>query len=204
MSTPKYSYYIEVPPFEMIIQKGTDEGMEEVKQMIKDDSVSLKVYTGRDRKITMNDEELKTSGDSEWFNLTYSVTDDLITPNGVKAEILENNQLKVSVTTFIFNYQPESFDDVLLLEPQVMDIENLFQVEVDGFDKHSDTIISYEGLRGLQHKWTEKDWSSDEDPLPEIEYETSICFTRLFATYDHTYEKEIEKFGSIQEIRKNV
>ena len=38
MSTPKYSYYIEVPPFEMIIQKGTDEGMEEVKQMIKDDS----------------------------------------------------------------------------------------------------------------------------------------------------------------------
>ena len=45
-----------------------------------------------------------------------------------KGEILKNNQIKISTSRFIYKYQPETFADVLHLEPQLHDLENLNQV----------------------------------------------------------------------------
>jgi hypothetical protein len=224
MSTPKYCYYIEVPPFEMIIQKGTDEGMEEVKQMIKDDSLSICINTGGGRKISMSDDELKKHEKSaEFFSLSFSLADDLITPNGVKGEILKNNQIKISTSRFIYKYQPETFDDVLHLEPQLHDLENLHQVVINAYDFREDTIISYEGVRGYIDRWMEPDWSSDEDPRPEIECVRLMAYIRVFAVnapnestvkdwegciYDSETHRigyaddEPKKFDSIQKLRE--
>ena len=187
----------------MIIQKGTDEGMEEVKQLIKDDSLSIGITTGRGRKISMSDDELKkhkepTPGPgvyTEFFDLWFSLADDLITPNGVKGEILKNNQVKISTSRFIYKYQPETSEDTLQLEPQLHDLENLHQVAIYAYNFREDTVISYEGVRGYIDRWMEPDWSSDEDPRPEIECVRLMSWIRVFVVnVPHESNKFMRKF----------
>ena len=42
MPEPKYCYYIEIPPFEMIIQKGSSDAVEKINQMIQENSLTVR------------------------------------------------------------------------------------------------------------------------------------------------------------------
>ena len=80
-------WYVEVPEFEMLIQLD-DEGINELKEMINDDVLKLRISANQ-LKFAMSDEELleKSRGG---MSIGYFPPDDLIDENGVKTEILEN------------------------------------------------------------------------------------------------------------------
>ena len=191
-----YSYCIELPPFEMILQIDSDDGINEYKKMIKEDSVKIDI-TACGRKNSMSDKELAERGHN--IALNYLPPNNLIGSNGVKAEILENNQVKIIVNPFVFTFKPKSYL-LMELEPQVMDLESLFQVNPDLSIKGS--IISSKNLRCVIEKYTTIDYSSDEDPLPEVEFRDEKFFTRLFACTDIDYKDEIEEYKSIKNMRE--
>ena len=94
---------IETPIFMPVGTKATVKSMtpEELKEMIDMNDLKLRISINN-LKTDMSDEQLienSTSG----ISLNYFSPDDLVNENGVKAEILENNQVKINVSPFIFN-----------------------------------------------------------------------------------------------------
>ena len=94
--------YIEVPEFEMIIQLNNNKGLEEFKRMIEDNEVQLNIIA-KGLKSSMSDEELCDTSSLQ-YNINYFPSDDLVGENGVKAEILDENQVKINVLPFIFKF----------------------------------------------------------------------------------------------------
>jgi len=191
--------YIEVPKFEMIIQLSDKDGLAEYKTMIKDDAVTINL-TANGKKSTMSDDELCKSSGQKSYSIRYFPPDDLVSENGVKAEILDNNQVKINVSSFIFKFTPRT-QHARELQPQIMDLESLF--EVNAVFPTGGKYISSD-LRTVTNKWTGLDYSSDKDPLPEIEYVDKVFFTRVFAIDEKSYKKQSEEFdGSIKKMREN-
>ena len=94
--------YIEVPEFEMIIQLKNNKGLAEYKRMIKDNEVQINIIA-KGLKSSMSDEELCDTS-SLRFHINYLPSDDLVGENGVKAEILDENQVKINVSPFIYKF----------------------------------------------------------------------------------------------------
>ena len=147
----------------------------------------------------MSDEELCNTS-SLRYNINYFPSDDLVGENGVKAEILDENQVKINVLPFIFKFTPRR-QYARELRPQIMDLESIFEISAK-FPGGGKNISS--NLRTVTHKWKALDYSSDEDPLPEIEYVNKIFFTGLFAIDEKSYKEQFKRFdGSIKRMREN-
>jgi len=190
--------YIEVPEFEMIIQLNNNKGLAEFKRMIEDNEVQLNIIA-KGLKSSMSDEELCNTS-SLRYNINYFPSDDLVGENGVKAEILDENQVKINVLPFIFKFTPRR-QYARELRPQIMDLESIFEISAK-FPGGGKNISS--NLRTVTHKWKALDYSSDEDPLPEIEYVNKIFFTGLFAIDEKSYKEQFKRFdGSIKRMREN-
>ena len=190
--------YIEVPEFEMIIQLNNNKGLAEFKRMIEDNEVQLNIIA-KGLKSSMSDEELCDTS-SLRYNINYFPSDDLVGENGVKAEILDENQVKINVLPFIFKFTPRR-QYARELRPQIMDLESIFEISAK-FPGGGKNISS--NLRTVNHKWKALDYSSDEDPLPEIEYVNKIFFTGLFAIDEKSYKEQFKRFdGSIKRMREN-
>ena len=190
--------YIEVPEFEMIIQLNNNKGLAEYKRMIEDNEVQLNIIA-KGLKSSMSDEELCDTS-SLRYNINYFPSDDLVGENGVKAEILDENQVKINVLPFIFKFTPRR-QYARELRPQIMDLESIFEISAK-FPGGGKNISS--NLRTVTHKWKALDYSSDEDPLPEIEYVNKIFFTGLFAIDEKSYKEQFKRFdGSIKRMREN-
>lgn len=190
--------YIEVPEFEMIIQLNNNKGLAEFKRMIEDNEVQLNIIA-KGLKSSMSDEELCDTS-SLRYNINYFPLDDLVGENGVKAEILDENQVKINVLPFIFKFTPRR-QYARELRPQIMDLESIFEISAK-FPGGGKNISS--NLRTVTHKWKALDYSSDEDPLPEIEYVNKIFFTGLFAIDEKSYKEQFKRFdGSIKRMREN-
>lgn len=190
--------YIEVPEFEMIIQLNNNKGLAEFKRMIEDNEVQLNIIA-KGLKSSMSDEELCDTS-SLRYNINYFPSDDLVGENGVKAEILDENQVKINVLPFIFKFTPRR-QYARELRPQIMDLESIFEISAK-FPGGGKNISS--NLRTVTHKWKALDYSSDEDPLPEIEYVNKIFFTGLFAIDEKSYKEQFKRFdGSIKRMREN-
>ena len=190
--------YIEVPEFEMIIQLNNNKGLAEYKRMIEDNEVQLNIIA-KGLKSSMSDEELCDTS-SLRYNINYFPSDDLVGENGVKAEILDENQVKINVLPFIFKFTPRR-QYARELRPQIMDLESIFEISAK-FPGGGKNISS--NLRTVTHKWKALDYSSDEDPLPEIEYVNKIFFTGLFAIDEKSYKEQFKRFdGSIKKMREN-
>ena len=190
--------YIEVPEFEMIIQLNNNKGLAEFKRMIEDNEVQLNIIA-KGLKSSMSDEELCDTS-SLRYNINYFPSDDLVGENGVKAEILDENQVKINVLPFIFKFTPRR-QYARELRPQIMDLESIFEISAK-FPGGGKNISS--NLRTVTHKWKALDYSSDEDPLPEIEYVNKIFFTGLFAIDEKSYKEQFKRFdGSIKKMREN-
>lgn len=190
--------YIEVPEFEMIIQLNDHKGLAEYKRMIKDNEVKINIIS-KGLKSSMSDEELCDTS-SLRYNINYFPSDDLVGENGVKAEILDENQVKINVSPFIFKFTPRR-QYARELRPQIMDLESIFEISAK-FPGGGKNISS--NLRTVNHKWKALDYSSDEDPLPEIEYVNKIFFTGVFAIDEKSYKEQFKRFdGSIKKMREN-
>tara|TARA_X000000950_G_C13518611_1_gene498663 strand:- start:21 stop:608 length:588 start_codon:yes stop_codon:yes gene_type:complete len=190
--------YIEVPEFEMIIQLKNNKGLAEYKRMIKDNEVQINIIA-KGLKSSMSDEELCDTS-SLRFNINYHPSDDLIGENGVKAEILDENQVKINVSPFIYKFTPRR-QYARELRPQIMDLESLFEIRAE-FPGGGKNISS--NLRTVTHKWKALDYSSDENPLPEIEYVDKLFFTGVYAIDEESYLEESKKYdGSIKKMREN-
>ena len=190
--------YIEVPEFEMIIQLNNNKGLAEFKRMIEDNEVQLNIIA-KGLKSSMSDEELCDTS-SLRYNINYFPSDDLVGENGVKAEILDENQVKINVLPFIFKFTPRR-QYARELRPQIMDLESIFEISAK-FPGGGKNISS--NLRTVNHKWKALDYSSDEDPLPEIEYVNKIFFTGVFAIDEKSYKEQFKRFdGSIKKMREN-
>ena len=190
--------YIEVPEFEMIIQLNNNKGLAEFKRMIEDNEVQLNIIA-KGLKSSMSDEELCDTS-SLRYNINYFPSDDLVGENGVKAEILDENQVKINVLPFIFKFTPRR-QYARELRPQIMDLESIFEISAK-FPGGGKNISS--NLRTVTHKWKALDYSSDEDPLPEIEYVNKIFFTGVFAIDEKSYKEQFKRFdGSIKKMREN-
>jgi len=188
-------WYVEVPEFEMLIQLD-DEGINELKEMINDDVLKLRISANQ-LKFAMSDEELleKSRGG---MSIGYFPPDDLIDENGVKTEILENNQIKINVSPFIFKFTPKSrFVDEL--QPQLMSLKSLYKISFD-FPSTGGEVIS-SNLRSVTEKYMDLDYSSKEDPLPEIEYTYTTYFGRIYAIPEINYKNADKEFnGSIRKM----
>jgi len=190
--------YIEVPEFEMIIQLKNNKGLAEYKRMIKDNEVQINIIA-KGLKSSMSDEELCDTS-SLRFNINYHPSDDLVGENGVKAEILDENQVKINVSPFIYKFTPRR-QYARELRPQIMDLESLFEIRAE-FPGGGKNISS--NLRTVTHKWKALDYSSDENPLPEIEYVDKLFFTGVYAIDEESYLEESKKYdGSIKKMREN-
>ena len=190
--------YIEVPEFEMIIQLKNNKGLAEYKRMIKDNEVQINIIA-KGLKSSMSDEEL-CDRSSLRFHINYHPSDDLVGENGVKAEILDENQVKINVSPFIYKFTPRR-QYARELRPQIMDLESLFEIRAE-FPGGGKNISS--NLRTVTHKWKALDYSSDENPLPEIEYVDKLFFTGVYAIDEESYLEESKKYdGSIKKMREN-
>tara|TARA_B100000965_G_scaffold401665_2_gene426024 strand:- start:328 stop:915 length:588 start_codon:yes stop_codon:yes gene_type:complete len=190
--------YIEVPEFEMIIQLKNNKGLAEYKRMIKDNEVQINIIA-KGLKSSMSDEELCDTS-SLRFIINYHPSDDLVGENGVKAEILDENQVKINVLPFIYKFTPRR-QYARELRPQIMDLESLFEISAK-FPGGGKNISS--NLRTVTHKWKALDYSSDENPLPEIEYVDKLFFTGVYAIDEESYLEESKKYdGSIKKMREN-
>ena len=188
-------WYVEVPEFEMLIQLD-DEGINELKEMINDDVLKIKITANR-LKIAMSDEELLEKSRSG-ISIGYFPPDDLIDENGVKAEILENNQIKINVSPFIFKFTPKP-KFVNELQPQLMSLKSLYKIRFD-FPSAGGEVIS-SNLRSVTEKYKALDYSSKEDPLPEIEYTYTNHFERIYAIPEINYKNADKEFnGSIRKM----
>ena len=166
-------WYIEPSEFEMLIQLD-DDGIEELKEMIDMNDLKLRISINN-LKTDMSDEQLienSTSG----ISLNYFSPDDLVNENGVKAEILENNQVKINVSPFIFKFTPKS-DLASEIESQLIDSDTLYQIGFD-FPYGGGEVIS-SNLRSTTRKYMAPDYSSDEDPRPEKEYTSTTYYGRV-------------------------
>ena len=80
-------------------------------------------------------------------------------------------------------------------------LESLFEIRAE-FPGGGKNISS--NLRTVTHKWKALDYSSDENPLPEIEYVDKLFFTGVYAIDEESYLEESKKYdGSIKKMREN-
>tara|TARA_A100001015_G_scaffold319265_1_gene441639 strand:- start:1135 stop:1719 length:585 start_codon:yes stop_codon:yes gene_type:complete len=192
-------WYIEPSEFEMLIQLD-DDGIEELKEMIDMNDLKLRISINN-LKTDMSDEQLienSTSG----ISLNYFSPDDLVNENGVKAEILENNQVKINVSPFIFKFTPKS-DLASEIESQLIDSDTLYQIGFD-FPYGGGEVIS-SNLRSTTRKYMAPDYSSDEDPRPEKEYTSTTYYGRVYPIPEKNYKNADDEFnGSIRKMLENT
>ena len=192
-------WYIELPEFEMLIQL-SDDGIEELKEMCDSNALQLDISINN-LKVDMSDEQLiqKSRGG---ISLSYFSPDDLVNENGVKAEILENNQVKINVSPFIYKFTPKS-DLASEIESQLIDSDTLYVIHFN-FPYGGGEIISSD-LRSTTRKYMAPDYSSDEDPLPEIEYTSTTYYGQVYAIPEKNYKNADDEFnGSIKKMLENT